>query len=349
MIKIFGCPIRVQRMVPYEWVKTVLFRMAPEKSHSVSLSWLTKAFRAGVTGPSEPIAGNPVTIAGLTFPNKLGLAAGLDKNGTYIDGLGSLGFGFIEVGTVTPKPQSGNAAPRLFRLKNHRAIINRMGFNNDGVDAMVLRLQRRQFKGLVGVNIGKNKNTPQAQAIRDYVQTMTSVFTLCDYLTVNISSPNTKGLRDLQERDTLSDFLRELRATYDQLANMHNRTPPLFLKVAPDLLEQQIRDIAELVQTHGIDGLVVSNTTLGREGVQHHIYGHQAGGLSGAPMHDLSNEKVKAFRQALGPDFPIIGVGGIFSLADARAKLAAGADVVQIYTGFIYEGPPLVESIAREL
>lgn len=341
--------LRLQRILPYDWAKTVLFQMEPETSHYYSMKWLTTAYRAGLTGPSEPLEGQAVTLAGLTFPNKVGLAAGLDKNGAYIDALGSLGFGFIEVGTVTPKPQPGNPQPRLFRLKSHKAIINRMGFNNDGIDAMVTHLQRRCFKGPVGVNIGKNKETSQKNAILDYVETMTRVFPLCDYLTVNISSPNTKGLRDLQDRNVLSDFLQELKRAYNQLTQQYEKKPPLFLKIAPDLDEIQIQDIAGLVQEFSIDGLVVSNTTIGRDGVQNHIYGHQAGGLSGLPLKDQSTAVLKSFRAALGRGFPIIGVGGIFSLGDARAKIDAGADLVQIYTGFIYEGPMLVESLAKGL
>lgn len=343
------CPLRIQTLIPYDWAKTLLFRMSPESSHHCSMRWLSRAYRSRLTGPSAPLPGREVKLAGLTFPNPVGLAAGLDKNGAYIDPLGSLGFGFIEVGTVTPLPQAGNPAPRLFRLKNHKAIINRMGFNNDGVDAMVEQLQRRSYTGPVGVNLGKNKLTPQENAVDDYLISMARVFGLCDYLTVNISSPNTQGLRDLQGHKALSEFLKQLMDGYKRNQERFGCKPPLFLKVAPDLSESEIQDISQLVLEHGLSGLVVSNTTVAREGVQQHIYGHQAGGLSGAPLTHHSTQVLKSFRACLGPEMPIIGVGGIFSLADAQAKLDAGANLVQIYTGFIYEGPALVETLARKL
>lgn len=341
--------LRLQNWLPYDLAKALLFSMSPETSHYYSMKWLTAAYRARLTGPAQPIDGKSLTIAGLHFPNKVGLAAGLDKNGHYIDALGSLGFGFIEVGTVTPKAQPGNPLPRLFRLKNHQAIINRMGFNNAGVEQMIDHLRRRSYTGPLGVNIGKNKNTPADQAINDYLSAMAQVFTSCDYLTANISSPNTKGLRDLQAREVLTGFLRELMDGYQRLVEIHQCRPPLFLKVAPDLNESQIEDIADLVSQYKVAGLIVSNTTLARAGVQHHIYEHQAGGLSGVPLFQHSTEVLRAFRKKLGPDMPIIGVGGISSLSDAQAKIQAGADLVQIYSGFIYEGPKLVRDIAYGL
>ncbi|MEC8009278.1 MAG: quinone-dependent dihydroorotate dehydrogenase [Pseudomonadota bacterium] len=338
-------PLRIQRLIPYDWTKAILFRMSPETSHHYSLKWLKKAYRLKLTGPSEPLKGSSVTLAGLEFPNKVGLAAGLDKNATYIDPLGSLGFGFIEVGTVTPKPQPGNPQPRLFRLTNHNAIINRMGFNNDGLEPMLDHLKKRHFTGPLGVNIGKNKDTPAEEAINDYVIAMTAVFPYADYLTANISSPNTKGLRDLQEEKALSAFLAGLMDTYKALCAKYKKNPPLFLKVAPDLEEHQIDDISNLLLKHEVPGLIVSNTTLAREAVKTHIYGHEAGGLSGQPLKEHSTEVLRKFRAKLGADFPIIGVGGIFSAQDAQEKLDAGANLVQIYTGFIYKGPQLVKDI----
>ncbi len=346
-MKLQSCPFRIQSFIPYEWVKSFLFRMSPEESHHCSLRWLRRAYRARLTGPAQSLLGQAVTVAGLQFSNPVGLAAGLDKNGLYIDPLGSLGFGFIEIGTVTPLPQAGNPMPRLFRLKNHKAIINRMGFNNDGVEAMVERLQRRNFTGPVGVNIGKNKRTPQDNAVDDYIISMRRVFAYCDYLTVNISSPNTQGLRDLQGQKALSHFLDRLMEGYAENQQRFGCSPPLFLKVAPDFSRTEIEDIAQLVLEYGVSGLVVSNTTLAREGVQHHIYGHQAGGLSGAPLMRHSTQVLTLFRDCLGPEVPIIGVGGIFSLEDAQEKLDAGANLVQIYTGFIYEGPALVDALVQ--
>lgn len=340
---------RIQNTIPYDWMKPILFRMAPEQSHHFSMSWLQRAYRAKLTGPSEPLKGVATRVAGLHFSNRVGLAAGLDKNAEFIDALGSLGFGFIEVGTVTPKPQAGNEQPRLFRLKNHQAIINRMGFNNYGIEAMVTHLQRRSYTGLVGVNIGKNKDTPQERAAQDYIVCMSAVFGLCDYLTVNISSPNTEGLRALQEQAALADLLRQVKTKYAQLVQRYQKRPPLFLKVAPDLSAQGIADIAKLALEYELDGLVVSNTTIDRSQVETHLYSHQAGGLSGAPLRDQSTQVIQSFRQELGPDMPIIGVGGIFCAHDGQSKLEAGADLVQIYTGFIYEGPKLVRDLVRAL
>ncbi len=348
-MSMFKNPIRIQHLIPYEWTKSILFRMTPETSHHCSLNGLKLAYRLRLTGPSEPIQGKSVTLAGLQFPNQVGLAAGLDKNAQYIDPLGSLGFGFIEVGTVTPLAQNGNPQPRLFRLPQHQAIINRMGFNNDGLIPMIDHLKKRRYTGPVGVNIGKNKDTPAENALDDYITAMTGVFPFADYLTANISSPNTKGLRDLQEEDSLSGFLQGLMQAYDQLVQQYACKPPLFLKVAPDLNDAQIEAIARLLVQHKVPGLIVSNTTLDRQAVANHMYAHEAGGLSGAPVKEKSNEVLKKFRQALGQEYPIIGVGGIASVADAQDKLDAGADLVQIYTGFIYQGPQLVKDIAEQL
>jgi dihydroorotate dehydrogenase len=295
---------------------------------------------------------DPVTIAGLQFPNRVGLAAGLDKNGRCIDGLGAFGFGFVEVGTVTPRPQPGNPKPRLFRLPEAQALINRLGFNNDGLAAFISNVKRARFRergGILGLNIGKNADTPIDAAVNDYLVGLAGVYPHADYVTVNISSPNTANLRTLQTDDALAALLSALQARRAELAKEHGRVVPMFVKIAPDLEPAQIQAIAAALRRYKVDGVIATNTTISRDAVKQLQHGREAGGLSGAPVFDASNRVIRLLRSALGASFPIIGVGGVMSGADARAKVAAGADLIQIYTGFIYRGPALVTEAARAL
>lgn len=296
---------------------------------------------------------DPVTVAGLTFPNRIGLAAGLDKNGRCIDGLGAMGFGFIEVGTVTPKGQPGNDKPRMFRLPEKQALINRLGFNNEGLDSFIANVRRswsfRQAGGLLGLNIGKNAATPIERAVDDYLIGLEGVYPHADYITVNISSPNTKNLRQLQSDDALDALLGPLQARRLALQASSGRTVPLFVKIAPDLDEEQVTVIAASLQRHGIDGVIATNTTISRDAVQGLQHAQETGGLSGAPVFEASNRVIRLLRAALGKDYPIIGVGGVLSGEDARAKLQAGADLVQVYTGLIYRGPALIPECAKAM
>jgi dihydroorotate dehydrogenase len=340
--------------LPYGLARPFLFGLDPETAHDLTLDAIARLQDTpAIALWSQPRVRDPVTVAGLAFPNRVGLAAGLDKNGRCIDGLGALGFGFIEVGTVTPKAQPGNPKPRLFRLKNARAFINRLGFNNDGLAAFVANVQRaKRFRaagGIVGLNIGKNAATPIERAVDDYLVGLTGVYPFADYVSVNISSPNTKNLRALQGDAALDALLGALRARRDELARQHGRRVPVFLKIAPDLDDAQIDLIAATLVRHGIDGVIATNTTLARDRVRGLAHADEAGGLSGAPLFDASNRVIARLRAALGQRFPIIGVGGVMSGADARAKRDAGADLVQLYTGLIYQGPALVREAAAAL
>jgi dihydroorotate dehydrogenase len=341
-------------LLPYALTRPFLFGLDPEQAHDLTLG----AIAALQNTPAQCLwqqarVDDPVTVAGLRFPNRLGLAAGLDKNGRCIDGLGALGFGFIEVGTVTPLAQPGNPKPRIFRLVEKQALINRLGFNNEGLAAFIANVRRsRSFRaagGILGLNIGKNAATPIERATDDYLTCLDGVYPHADYVTVNISSPNTQNLRSLQSDEALDGLLGALQQRRERLSQTHGRKVPLFLKIAPDLDETQIQVIAATLQRHGIDGVIATNTTLSREAVQGHAHAAEAGGLSGAPVREASNRVIRTLRQALGAGYPIIGVGGVMSGADARAKLDAGADLVQIYTGFIYGGPPLVTDAARAM
>lgn len=338
-------------LLPYPLARPFLFGLDPEQAHELTLSSIARLQNT----PAQCLwAGtrvdDPVTLAGLRFPNRLGLAAGLDKNGHCIDGLGAMGFGFIEVGTVTPKSQPGNARPRMFRLPQRQALINRLGFNNEGLESFLANVRRahsfRARGGLVGLNIGKNASTPIEHAVDDYLIGLRGVAPYADYVTINVSSPNTKNLRALQGDEALDALLAALVAQRDELAADATRRVPMFLKIAPDLDEAQIAIIAATLQRHGMDGVIATNTTLAREAVQGLPHAAEAGGLSGAPVFEASNRVIGALRAALGPGFPIIGVGGVMSGADARAKIEAGADLVQIYTGLIYRGPALVAEAA---
>ncbi|ENW90622.1 dihydroorotate dehydrogenase [Acinetobacter sp. CIP 53.82] len=297
----------------------------------------------------QQVAAKPVTCMGIEFPNPVGLAAGLDKNGAYIDALAALGFGFIEIGTITPRPQAGNPHPRLFRLPQAKAIINRMGFNNDGVDKLIENVKAAKFKGVLGINIGKNADTPVEKAVDDYLICLEKVYNYASYITVNISSPNTKNLRSLQSGDALTELLQTLKQRQLALAEEHQHYVPLVLKVAPDLEPSDIEFIAQQLLQFKIDGLIVTNTTLSREGVENLPHGDEAGGLSGAPVFEKSTACLAAFAKTLEGKIPLIGVGGILSGEQAVAKRNAGATLVQVYSGLVYTGPELVKDCVDAL
>ena len=340
-------------LLPYVLARPFLFGLDPEQAHELTLNSIARLQNTPLQCLwQQPRVDDPVEIAGLRFPNRIGLAAGLDKNGRCIDGLGAIGFGFIEVGTVTPKAQPGNPKPRMFRLPEANALINRLGFNNDGLDAFVANVKRARFRqngGILGLNIGKNAATPIEDAVDDYLLCLDGVYPHADYVTLNISSPNTKNLRALQTDAALDALLGAVQERRTRLAAQHGRRVPVFLKIAPDLDDAQIAAIAATLQRHAIDGVIATNTTIARDAVKQMRHGDEAGGLSGAPVFEASNRVIALLRSALGPAFPIIGVGGVLSAADARAKVAAGANLVQIYTGFIYQGPPLIAAAARAL
>ncbi|GAB2819924.1 quinone-dependent dihydroorotate dehydrogenase [Comamonas piscis] len=342
-------------LIPYSLSRAVLFGMQPEAAHDLTMDMLAK-------GQNTPLAcawrqsrvSDPITLAGLQFPNRVGMAAGLDKNARAIDGLGAMGFGFVEVGTVTPLAQPGNPKPRMFRIPEREALINRLGFNNQGLAAFVANVKKAQFRKqasplLLGLNIGKNAATTMENATSDYLACLDGVYPHADYITVNISSPNTKNLRALQSDEALDALLSALVQRREQLAREHGKYKPVFLKIAPDLTEEQVSVIANSLKSHGMDGVIATNTTISRDAVQGLQHAEETGGLSGRPVFEASNAVVRQLRAALGPQFPIIGVGGILSGADAAEKIKAGADVVQIYTGLIYRGPALVTEIAQAL
>lgn len=341
-------------LLPYALARPFLFGLDPEAAHDLALGSLERLQRTPLACAwRQTRVDDSVTVAGLRFPNRVGLAAGLDKNGRCIDGFGEMGFGFIEVGTVTPKAQPGNPKPRMFRLPQARALINRLGFNNEGLDAFLDNVRRsRSFRargGILGLNIGKNAVTPIERAVDDYQVGLEGVYPHADYVTVNISSPNTSNLRSLQGDAALDALLGPLAQRREALASQHGRRVPVFLKIAPDLEDDQVELIAATLRRHGLDGVIATNTTVRRDTVGHLPHGQETGGLSGAPVFEASNRVIRRLRGALGPGFPIIGVGGVMSASDALAKLHAGADLVQIYTGFIYEGPELVTRCAAAL
>ncbi|MCH7290625.1 MULTISPECIES: quinone-dependent dihydroorotate dehydrogenase [Acinetobacter] len=331
----------------YSLARPLLFTLAPERAHELTLSMLDKAHKIGFM--HQKVAAKPVTCMGIEFPNPVGLAAGLDKNGAHIDALAALGFGFIEIGTITPRPQAGNPQPRLFRIPQAKAIINRMGFNNDGVDKLIENVKASKFKGVLGINIGKNADTPVEDAVSDYLICLEKVYNYASYITVNISSPNTKNLRSLQSGDALTELLQTLKDRQLELANQYNHYVPLVLKVAPDLTSEDIQFIAAQLLQFKIDGLIVTNTTLGREGVENLPNGNEAGGLSGAPVFEKSTECLGQFAKVLAGQIPLIGVGGILSGEQAVAKQQAGASLVQVYSGLIYTGPTLVKDCVNAM
>jgi dihydroorotate dehydrogenase len=337
-------------MNPYQFARPFLFAMDPERAHEMAM---TAIDTAAATGALRLISGapvnDPVSVMGLQFQNRIGLAAGLDKNGAHVDAFAQMGFGFIEVGTVTPRPQPGNPKPRMFRLAEASAIINRMGFNNQGLDAFMANVARARYTGILGLNIGKNADTPIEQAIDDYLTGLERVYPHASYVTVNISSPNTKDLRKLQGADELDAMLAALRERQQRLADQHRRYVPVALKIAPDLDDAQIEAIAAKLIAHQIDSVIATNTTISRDAVLGLPHAKEPGGLSGAPVREASNRVIRALRQLLPADYPIIGVGGVMSAADACEKIDAGASLVQIYTGLIYRGPVLVRDCARAL
>lgn len=329
----------------YSLLRNLLFILPAEVSHSVTLPLLDAAARMGVIGllASRSSHAVPKRVMGLEFPNAVGLAAGLDKNADHIDALAALGFGFLEVGTLTPRPQSGNPKPRLFRLVPERAIINRMGFNNKGIDHALAAIARSNYRGILGINIGKNFDTPVEKAADDYLICMRKCYSVASYIVVNLSSPNTPGLRSLQFGEELQKLLGVLKAEQALLATEHARKVPLVVKIAPDLSDEEIRLIAQALVSNAVDGVIATNTTLDRALVQSSSFRDQAGGLSGAPLVDKSTHVIRVLHEALQGSIPIIGVGGIMSGEDAQAKIAAGASLVQLYTGFIYRGPALID------
>jgi dihydroorotate dehydrogenase len=344
-------------LIPYALARSFLFKLDPEEAHDLTIEGLARTQNTLLDRVyRQPFVAQPVALAGLQFPNRVGLAAGLDKNARCIDGLGAMGFGFVEVGTVTPKAQPGNPKPRMFRLQQAQALINRLGFNNEGLDAFVDNVKRSPFRQagagprrILGLNIGKNATTPIESAVDDYLVALTGVYPHADYVTVNISSPNTQNLRALQSDEALDGLLAALAMRRQSLADEQGRRVPMFLKIAPDLDASQVSVIAATLQKHGMDGVIATNTTVSREAVKGLQHADEMGGLSGAPVLQSSNRIIRQLRTALGRDFPIIGVGGILSGHDAIAKIDAGADLVQLYTGLIYKGPALVTEVASAL
>ncbi|MDE2049213.1 MAG: quinone-dependent dihydroorotate dehydrogenase [Betaproteobacteria bacterium] len=331
-------------------VRPVLFGLDPETAHELTLGMLGAASHTPLKfAYRQPRVRDPLRLMGIDFPNRVGLAAGLDKNGAHIDALADMGFGFIEVGTVTPLAQPGNPKPRMFRIPQRQALINRMGFNNDGLQAFVANVQRSRRPVPIGLNIGKNAATPIERATDDYLTALRGVYAHADYVTVNISSPNTKNLRALQADDALEQLLTALVAERKRLQDTHARNVPLALKIAPDLDDAQLDAIADALQRHGIDAVIATNTTVARDAVAGLPHAQEAGGLSGAPVLGASNAVIRHLRKRLGAAYPIIGVGGITSSRDALSKIEAGANLVQLYTGLIYEGPALVTRCARAL
>lgn len=332
----------------YDLFRPLIFKLDPETAHGLTLKNLACAERIGLLPNVNPRT-SPATLMGLHLPNPVGLAAGLDKNGEYIDGLAALGFGFIEIGTVTPRPQSGNPKPRLFRVPEHFAVINRMGFNNDGIDRLIANVQRAKYRGVLGINIGKNADTPMENAADDYLIGLEKAYPFASYITINISSPNTKNLRALQGGDELSRLLETLKNRQSSLHTEHGRYVPLAVKIAPDLDEAQIADIAHVVVQSEMDGLIATNTTIDKTALGASPLAQEAGGLSGEPVREPSNRVLAAFARELGGKVPIIGAGGILSGEDAAEKMQLGASAVQLYSGLIYRGAGLVKECLRAL
>ena len=335
----------------YDTLRPLLFALEAETAHKLTLWSLGVAQRSRMLRlvAHPPPAELPTRVFGIDFPNPVGLAAGLDKNGAHLGALGALGFGFIEVGTVTPRAQPGTPKPRLFRLPEHEAIINRMGFNNDGVDALARNVAQAHWRGVLGINIGKNKDTPNARAADDYLACIERVYPLASYVTVNVSSPNTPGLRDLQQGDSLHALIDTLTSARERLAGQHGARKPLLLKIAPDLDDAAMDAIARTLEGSGIDGLICTNTTIARNGIEGELHGKETGGLSGKPLFERSTAVLRGMLQRLAGKLPVIGVGGILSGSDAADKLSAGASLVQIYSGLIYRGPWLLTECVEEI
>ncbi len=334
----------------YSFLRPLLFQLNPETAHHITLNALKASYCLGLGNRLfPPPPAQPCEVMGLKFANRIGLAAGMDKNGDYIDALAALGFGFLEIGTTTPRPQPGNPPPRLFRIPQAQAIINRMGFNNKGVDYLVARVEQARFKGVLGINISKNFDTPLEKAVDDYLCCMRKVYPHAGYIALNISSPNTPGLRNLQKKESLSRLIGPLKEEQQHLTSIHGRYVPLAVKVAPDLDVDEVNTVAEVLLEHTIDALIATNTTLNHQPVEQLPHGQETGGLSGAPLRHQATCIIKQFSQALDSRLPIVGVGGIMSGADACEKLVAGASLVQIYSGLIYSGPALIREIAEAI
>ena len=327
----------------YSLARPFLFCLDAERAHDLALLSIETAYRTGLNPllAAKP-APLPTQVFGLSFANPVGLAAGLDKNGAHIDALAALGFGFIEIGTITPRAQAGNPKPRMWRLPEHRAVINRLGFNNEGVDALVRNVERARYNGVLGINIGKNKDTPNERATEDYLFCLERVYARASYITVNISSPNTQGLRDLQEEETLRRFVGTLREAQERLAGQHGTRKPMLLKIAPDLSEAELDGIAQVLLTARIDGVICTNTTIDRSAIAGATHAEEAGGLSGKPLFEKATSVLRGMAKRFGAKIPLVGVGGILSGADAAAKMAAGANLVQFYSGMVYRGPELI-------
>jgi len=325
-----------------------MFQLDPERAHEMAISFFKRSANTPLAcAYAQSLRDKPVNVMGIDFKNPVGLAAGLDKNGECVDAFDKMGFGFVEVGTITPRAQGGNDKPRIFRLKEQQAIINRMGFNNHGVDNLINNVTNRQSNGILGINIGKNFDTPVEQGKDDYLLCMDKVYQHATYITVNISSPNTPGLRSLQYGEALDDLLKSLKEKQSQLAVLHSKTVPLLLKIAPDLSHEEVVQIADSLVRHKIDGVISTNTTLSREGVENSTYGNEMGGLSGRPVAQKSTEVVKILSEELNGQLPIIGVGGIDSAKTAQDKFDAGASLIQVYSGFIYQGPQLIKDLVN--
>jgi dihydroorotate dehydrogenase len=334
----------------YVLSRPLLFALDPETAHGLTLYASDVAQRSGLSHLiAKPPADLPVNVFGIDFPNPVGLAAGLDKNGEHLDGLAALGFGFVEIGTVTPRPQAGNDKPRMFRLPAHEALINRLGFNNGGIDALVRNVEKATFRGVLGINIGKNKDTPNERAIDDYLLCLERAYPLASYITVNISSPNTQGLRDLQEEETLRRFIGQLREAQERHAGRHGKRKPMLLKIAPDLTEAELDAIAEVLLASGIDGVICTNTTIDRTAVAGDPNAHQTGGLSGRPLFAKSTAVLRSMRARLAGRLPIVGVGGVLDGDSAAEKIEAGAALVQVYSGLVYRGPKLIAEAVAEI
>ena len=334
----------------YPLIRKIFFQCDPEKIHEFTIKSLKNLGGTPLKWMYKgKVPNKPVEVMGITFPNPVGLAAGLDKNGECINAFDAMGFGFVEIGTVTPRPQPGNEKPRIFRLPEANAVINRMGFNNKGVDYLIEQVRQANFKGVLGINIGKNKDTPEENAKDDYITCMKKVYNYASYITINISSPNTPGLRNLQYGDSLNALLAAIKAEQKVLAQQYNKYVPVAVKIAPDLTEEEVNGIAQCLIENEIDGVIATNTTLARDQVAHLEHGNEMGGLSGQPVREQSTIVIGLLAKALAGKMPIIGVGGIDSAASAQEKIAAGASLVQVYTGFIYQGPDLVRDIVTAL
>lgn len=335
-------------MNPYSLLRPLLFSVDPETAHDLSLKALMATKNAaGLLYPKVP--DKPVTVMGLTFKNPVGLAAGLDKNGDCLDGLAALGFGFLEIGTVTPRPQTGNPKPRLFRLPEHEAIINRMGFNNKGIDYLLEQVKRSAYSGVLGINIGKNADTPIENALDDYLICFRKAYSVASYVTMNISSPNTKNLRQLQQGDELKKLISAMKEEQLKLQVQHGRYVPLVLKIAPDLTPEEVRSIADLLMQFNIDGVIATNTTVSRDKISGHALATEIGGLSGPPVRERATDIVRLLAAELNGALPIIAAGGVMNAVDAREKIDAGAMLIQIYTGLVYKGASLISEIINEI